>query len=65
MPWLTLKTFRKLAATWVMQGTRDIRAAQMLLGHTDIRTTQGYLGGGAESRATAVKAIEDRMSRVI
>lgn len=61
MDWLTLKVFRKLAATWTMQGTRDIRSAQMLLGHADIRTTQGYLGGGAEARSMAVKAIADRL----
>jgi len=62
MPWMTLKTFRKLAATWVVQSTHDVRAAQMLLGHTNLRTTEGYLGAGAEARELAVRAIEKRMS---
>jgi len=62
MPWMTLKTFRKLAATWVAQSTHDVRAAQMLLGHTSLRTTEGYLGAGAEARELAVRAIEKRMA---
>lgn len=63
MQWLTLKTFRKLAATWTWQGTRDVRVAQMLLGHDNIRTTELYLGAGAEARSLAVKAIADRLNR--
>ena len=62
MPYLNLKTFRKLAATWAAQGTHDVRAAQMLLGHQNLRTTEGYLGAGSESRDLAVKAIEDRLA---
>mgnify|MGYP001562928768 FL=1 len=61
LPWITLKTFRKLAATWVAQSTHDVRAAQKLLGHTNIRTTELYLGEGSESRDMAVKAIEDKL----
>jgi len=61
LPWLTLKTFRKLAATWVVQATHDVRAAQMLLGHSNLHTTEDYLGGKAESREIAVRAIEKRM----
>jgi len=34
----------------------------MLLGHSNIRTTEGYLGAGSESRDLAVKAIEDRLA---
>jgi len=34
----------------------------MLLGHTNLRTTEGYLGAGAEARELAVRAIEKRMS---
>jgi integrase len=65
MSWLTLKTFRKLAATWVQQSTGDIRAAQKLLGHTSIRTTELYLGCGSEAKAIAVKALEERVGLAI
>jgi len=34
----------------------------MLLGHSNLRTTEGYLGAGSESRDLAVKAIEDRLA---
>lgn len=63
LPWVTLKTFRKVGATWVQQGTGGVRAAQLILGHTDLRTTQLYLGAGAEMRALAVKTIEERAAR--
>lgn len=63
LPWVTLKTFRKVGATWVQQGPGGQRAAQLALGHTDPRTTQLYLGGGAEMRALAVRTIEERAAR--
>jgi integrase len=63
MPWLNLKIFRKVAATWTMQAA-GIRAAQQLLGHGSIRTTELYLGGGEESRVQAVRALEARMGDI-
>lgn len=65
MPWLTLRTFRKLAATQAMEATGDIRVAQMLLGHTSVRTTELYLGRGAEARARGVDAMNDFLSGAV
>jgi integrase len=62
LPRLNLKTFRKLAATWTVQETGDVRNAQKLLGHTNLRTTEMYLGEGSKAQDAAVKAIEDRLS---
>jgi len=57
--WLTLKIFRKYAATLVQEATGNIRDAQMLLGHGDSKTTEVYLrGGNAAARVRAVKALE-------
>jgi integrase len=61
LPWLTLKTFRKLAATWALQNTHDIRAAQMLLGHRNYSTTELYLGAFGKAREDAVRALEERL----
>lgn len=58
MPWLLPKTFRRLAATWAVEKTGNVRVAQMLLGHTSVRTTELYLGRGAEARALGVQAVE-------
>jgi len=63
MPWLTLKTFRRLAATEAADATGDVRAAQSLLGHTDMRTTERYLGRRTEARERAVRAIEGFLDR--
>ena len=57
MPWLTLRTFRRLAATHVAESTRDVRLAQLLLGHTNVRTTELYLGRADESRRLAVESM--------
>jgi integrase/recombinase XerD len=65
MPWITLKTFRKLAATQAAESTGDVRTAQMLLGHTSVRTTELYLGRGAEAKARAVKAMDSFLSGAI
>lgn len=62
MQYLTLKVFRKVAATWVVQGSHDVRAAQLLLGHSNIRTTEIYLGGGTEAKELAVDTIERRLT---
>jgi len=61
MPWLTLNTFRKFAATMVQEETGNTRDAQMMLGHTDLRTTEQYLGRRRESRTRAVRALEARL----
>jgi len=52
-PWLCLRTFRKVAATAVVEATGDIRKAQHLLGHSSQRTTEAYLGRGEQARAEA------------
>jgi len=62
--WLTLKIFRKYAATLVQEATGNIRDAQMLLGHKDSHTTEMYLrGGNAAARVRAVKALEATAGR--
>jgi len=52
------KTFLKLTATTVVEQTGSIRNGQQLLGHTSSRTTELYLGRGAEARAAGVAAVE-------
>ncbi len=59
MGWMTLKIFRKFAATSIYEKTSDVRMVQMLLGHTTVQTTELYLGRGAEARRKAVKALEE------
>lgn len=64
LEWLTLKIFRKYAATLVQEATGNIRDAQMLLGHKDSKTTEIYLrGGNAAARVRAVKALEATAGR--
>jgi integrase len=53
MPWMCLRTFRKLAATTVAEKTGDARMAQHLLGHTSLRTTELYLGRQEQARKAA------------
>jgi integrase len=62
MPWLTLRTFRKFAATTVAEKTGDVRLAQQLLGHSNIRTTELYLGRADEARKKAVETMADLLS---
>ena len=64
MPWLTLKTFRKFAATTIVEKTGDIRQAQHLLGHTTIRTTELYLGRVSESRMRAADTMADLLTEL-
>ena len=66
MDWLTLKIFRKYAATLVQEATGNIRDAQMLLGHSSSHMTEMYLrGGNAAARVRAVKALEETVGRVV
>lgn len=52
-PW-TLHTFRHRFATVIYQRTHDLRAVQMLLGHSSISTTERYTRVGDESLRDAV-----------
>jgi integrase len=61
MAWMTLKVFRKFAATSIYEKTGDVRMVQMLLGHTSVQTTELYLGRGADARLRAVEALEGIM----
>ena len=55
MPWLALRTFRKLAATVTVEATGDVRMASELLGHTSVTTVERfYLGRGDKARDKAV-----------
>lgn len=61
-PWLTLKSFRKLAATWASSQPGDVRTPQLLLGHATSRTTEYYyLGETLKVRTQAVQALEARL----
>lgn len=62
-PWLTLKTFRRLAATEVWRQTGDLRAVQKLLGHSSLRTSEIYMQGDREARELAVGAMDNYLSR--
>ncbi len=55
--WLSLKTFRRLAATHVVEATGNLRMAQMLLGHKSAQTTEMYLGRGEQARQRAVETM--------
>lgn len=57
LPWLTLKTFRKLAATHVAESTGDTRVAQQLLGHASLQTTELYLGRGQKARTKGLETM--------
>lgn len=59
MEWMTLKIFRKYAATAIYEKTGNVRMVQMLLGHTTVQTTELYLGRGAEARKKAVEALAE------
>ena len=64
--WLTLKIFRKYAATLVQEATGNIRDAQMILGHGDSHTTEIYLrGGNTAARERAVRALEATIGRTV
>ena len=65
LPWLCLRTFRKLAARTVAHETGDIRKAQHLLGHTSYRTTEIYLGRGEQARAEAVDVMAAYLDRAL
>lgn len=58
MPWFTLKTFRRRAATSARLSPLGMRAAQMLLGHTEESTTSLYLGDTDLAKQSAVEAVE-------
>ena len=45
--------------------TGNTRDAQMLPGHSDMRTTELYLGNRKESRAKAVRALEGRIGTIL
>jgi len=62
MSWLTLRTFRKFAATTVAERTGDVRLAQQLLGHTTVRTTELYLGRADEARRRAAGSMADLLT---
>jgi hypothetical protein len=47
-----------------VERTGSVRAAQMLLGHTSSRTTELYLGRGAEAKAEAVRAVDGLLDEV-
>jgi len=64
VPWLTLKTFRKLAATHVAESTGDARVAQMLLGHTSLQTTELYLGRGDRARERGIGVMAEFLGEV-
>ncbi len=48
---------RRAFANAVWEQSHDIRALQLLLGHSDITTTQRYIGVSMETRAAIVKGI--------
>ena len=65
MPWLALKTFRKLAATQVAESTGDVRMAQMLLGHETVTTTERYLGRGEQARTKALHTMAGWLTDIL
>ena len=64
MPWLMLKTFRKLAATEVAERSGDMRVAQKQLGHSRLTTTEIYVGRTRLAKQKAAEAIEGLMNDV-
>ena len=64
MPWLMLKTFRKLAATEVAERSGDMRVAQKQLGHSRLTTTEIYVGRTRLAKQKAADAIEGLMDDV-
>ena len=65
LPWLTLRTFRKLAATTAAEATGDTRVAQMLLGHASLQTTEMYLGRGQQARERGVVVMAEFLGKVV
>lgn len=63
MPWFCLATVRKLSGT-IVADTHGVWAAQQHLGHSDVRTTLGYLGRRKDQRAKAVRALQERLRGV-
>jgi len=65
MPWLTLKTFRKVAGTEIQERTSDMRVAQDQLGHSRIATTERYLIRKRAVKLKAAGAIEEMMNELV
>jgi site-specific recombinase XerD len=63
--WMSLKTFRKLAATHAVESTGNMRVARMLLGRTSVRTTEMYLGREDGARARGVEAMAGYLGKVV
>lgn len=49
--------FRHSAATLALVGGADVRSVQALLGHTDLKTTAGYLHSTAERQRAAAETV--------
>lgn len=61
-PWLTLRGFRRLVATEVWRRTRDVRAVQKTLGHSNLRMSEIYMQGEDEAKAAGVGAMDAFLS---
>ena len=61
VPHSKLHIMRHTAATLLLAQGVDIRTVQKILGHRDIRTTQGYTQGADELMAEAAAAIGGRL----
>lgn len=61
VPHSKLHIMRHTAATLLLAQGVDIRTVQKILGHRDIRTTQGYTQGADELMAEAAQAIGGRL----
>jgi len=55
----TPRDLRRTGATWAYQKTKDIEGIKRMLGHTDLSTTQRYLGTDATNYTAITQAVDD------